>query len=512
MNTATILWRDLLRSVRFLPLLALLPALPLSAEVPSLINYQGRLTDAQGNPVTGNRTMAVRVYDAATGGNLTYQETIGSIEVRNGTYRFGFGASGNGLAAVLTGADYLALSVNGTEETTRTRLLAVPFALRSEDAQGLVAQSKLLSLSGNLVFGNGMVNVPLQRNLTITNEGFLKLTVAQISLPNGFSGNWSGVLAPGASQNVTITFTPTLAQAYGGNLTVQSDATGGGGSMPVSGTGTNSTASLFVTQAIPGGIRITGYSGTVPSNLVIPLTINGSPVLEIGVGAFQSMDGVSNLTLPTSLRAIGAHAFRDCDNLATVFIPASVTSIGTGAFAACDRLATIQVDITNGAYGAQEGVLYDLVSSAGNAILLQYPAGRSGTMFFVPSSLATGEPVIAIADRAFEEAQNLESMEFTNSVGTIGAGAFANAPRLAQLIFDIQISSIGSSAFAFSGSGALVAATFLGNAPASFGANVFSGASAGFEVRFLQGSIGFSAPTWTPSAGQTYSSRVLTSF
>ena len=138
MKTANTLWRDLLRQVRLFPLAALLlTALPLAAQVPSLINYQGRLTDAQGQPVTGNRTMAVRIYDAASGGNMTYEETLGTVAVGNGTYSFQFGASGNGVVTVLSGLDYLALSVNGTEESTRTRLLAVPYALKSADAQAL---------------------------------------------------------------------------------------------------------------------------------------------------------------------------------------------------------------------------------------------------------------------------------------------------------------------------------------------------------------------------------------
>ena len=144
-----ILWRDLLRQVRLLPLAALFTALPLTAQVPSLINYQGRLTDAQGQPVTGNRTMAVRIYDAASAGNMTYEESIGTVAVGNGTYSFQFGASGNGVVTVLSGQDYLALSVNGTEESTRTRLLAVPYALQSADAQALrqelVAAGLLLS-------------------------------------------------------------------------------------------------------------------------------------------------------------------------------------------------------------------------------------------------------------------------------------------------------------------------------------------------------------------------------
>ena len=124
MKTANTLWRDLLRQVRLLPLAALFTALPLTAQVPSLINYQGRLTDAQGQPVSGNRTMAVRIYDAASAGNMTYEQSIGTVAVGNGTYSFQFGAGGNGIVSALSGQDYLALTVNGTEESTRTRLLA----------------------------------------------------------------------------------------------------------------------------------------------------------------------------------------------------------------------------------------------------------------------------------------------------------------------------------------------------------------------------------------------------
>lgn len=75
--------------------LPFLLALPLSAQIPSLINYQGRLTDAQENPVTGNRTMAVKIYDAPSGGNIIYHETIGSVQVEKGIYNFLFGSNGS---------------------------------------------------------------------------------------------------------------------------------------------------------------------------------------------------------------------------------------------------------------------------------------------------------------------------------------------------------------------------------------------------------------------------------
>jgi hypothetical protein len=65
------------------------------AQVPGLINYQGRLTDANGAPVTGSKNFSLSIYDAATGGNLLYTETIGPVTLdANGVYSFQFGSAG----------------------------------------------------------------------------------------------------------------------------------------------------------------------------------------------------------------------------------------------------------------------------------------------------------------------------------------------------------------------------------------------------------------------------------
>ena len=77
-----------------LPLLLIL-ATSLSA-VPNDINYQGRLTDANGDAVTGDVTISVKMYDAQSGGNEIYSEDIGTVTLdENGVYSFQFGASGN---------------------------------------------------------------------------------------------------------------------------------------------------------------------------------------------------------------------------------------------------------------------------------------------------------------------------------------------------------------------------------------------------------------------------------
>jgi hypothetical protein len=70
-------------------------AMMAAAQVPSLINYQGRLTDAGGAPVIGSKNFSISIYDAATAGNLLYTETIGAVTLdANGVYSFRFGGSG----------------------------------------------------------------------------------------------------------------------------------------------------------------------------------------------------------------------------------------------------------------------------------------------------------------------------------------------------------------------------------------------------------------------------------
>ncbi|MDB4297046.1 hypothetical protein N9904_03555 [Akkermansiaceae bacterium] len=63
------------------------------AEVPALINYQGRLVNGVGNPVTGSKEFKLDIYDSQTEGTLIYQETLPEITLdEDGAYSFQFGA------------------------------------------------------------------------------------------------------------------------------------------------------------------------------------------------------------------------------------------------------------------------------------------------------------------------------------------------------------------------------------------------------------------------------------
>ncbi|MFZ4800323.1 MAG: choice-of-anchor D domain-containing protein, partial [Bacteroidia bacterium] len=102
---------------------------------------------------------------------------------------------------------------------------------------GTASPTKIINLSGNLNFGSVTVAQSANATLTISNTGNTALTVSSINCPPGFSGNWSGSISAGGSQNVTITFSPSSVTSYSGSITVNSDATSGVNIISCSGTG-----------------------------------------------------------------------------------------------------------------------------------------------------------------------------------------------------------------------------------------------------------------------------------
>jgi formylglycine-generating enzyme len=139
---------------------------------------------------------------------------------------------------------------------------------------------RIIALSGNLTFGTVAVGSSSQSTLTIYNTGSSAMTVSNISYPNGFSGNWSGIIAAGSSQPVTVTFSPVSATSYGGTVTVNSDMTSGVNTIGASGTGRIAQKQLTGMSLSDGMVRFV-LNGPVGSNYVIQASsslVNWLPV------------------------------------------------------------------------------------------------------------------------------------------------------------------------------------------------------------------------------------------
>ena len=100
------------------------------------------------------------------------------------------------------------------------------------------AASRVITLGGSLNFGAVEIGKTSELTLTVGNSGTGTLSVTGITVPGGYALNWtSGAIAPGGSQQVTVRFAPTAAQAYDGTLTVNADHSSGTSTASLSGRG-----------------------------------------------------------------------------------------------------------------------------------------------------------------------------------------------------------------------------------------------------------------------------------
>jgi len=180
--------------------------------------------------------------------------------------------------------------------------------------------SKVLSLTGSLGFGNVAVGATATRTFTIGNSGSTALNVSGISYPSGFSGAWSGSVAAGGSQTVTVTFAPVSASSYGGNLSVSSDATSGTATLAVSGTGTS--AAPVISTHPSDAVVVTGGSVTyaVTATGSTPLTYQWyfTPKSSIIPQTLSDLSGKLSGTHGASLTVSNAQAADEGDYVCIV--------------------------------------------------------------------------------------------------------------------------------------------------------------------------------------------------
>jgi hypothetical protein len=198
-------------------------------------------------------------------------------------------------------------------------------------------------------------------------------------------------------------------------------------------------------------ITITGYTGS-DSEIIIPDTIEGLPVVGIGDYAFFNYSSLTNVIIPGSVTSIGGGAFMYCYGLIGVTIPNSVTNIGASAFFNCTSLIGITL----------------------------------------PGSVAS------IEDWMFSDCTSLARITIPGSVISIKDGAFANCTILTSITIPGALTNIGNGAFSYCAS--LTAILFKGNAP-GLGLYVFDHANKA-TVYYLPGT-----KEWGPVFGDRPAKR-----
>jgi hypothetical protein len=122
-----------------LPLLA--QAASNDGVVPRVVNFSGKVADAQGKAVAGVTGITFAIYKDQEGGAAIWMETQNVQPDKNGHYSVRLGAAnGQGLPSDLFSsgeARWLGAQPQGQAEQPRTMLMSVPYALKAADAETL---------------------------------------------------------------------------------------------------------------------------------------------------------------------------------------------------------------------------------------------------------------------------------------------------------------------------------------------------------------------------------------
>lgn len=106
-----------------------------------LLNYQGKLTDANG-PVTGTVSITFSIYDVPTGGSPIWTEPHNNVTVTNGIFNVVLGSINSIPDSVLNGGtQYLDIAVNGEPISPRQQIVSVLFAVKAQDADTVGGKS-----------------------------------------------------------------------------------------------------------------------------------------------------------------------------------------------------------------------------------------------------------------------------------------------------------------------------------------------------------------------------------
>lgn len=246
---------------------------------------------------------------------------------------------------------------------------------------------------------------------------------------------------------------------------------------------------------IPSSVTSIGssaFSGTKITSITIPNTVLGSlyyicqncqqlttAIIGSGVTAiyniFQGCNNLQSVTLSSGLLTIGEYSFSGCSNLSSITIPNTVTTIGMNAFAGCLGLSEIDIpsSVTTIAGNQSAGPFWNCSSSlvincnvyskpddwgqywnyyslngklqtnwlspiqftavSGGYQVAGLASGVTNLHTLIIPDTYNGQPVVSIAESAFEGNLDLLSVTIGSNITSIGNNAFWHCAHLVEV-------------------------------------------------------------------------------
>ncbi|MFC1814322.1 DUF1566 domain-containing protein [Thermodesulfobacteriota bacterium] len=267
----------------------LLVFLPCAAHaVPTEINYQGYLSDSNGDPLNATVDMAFAIYDAALEGTVIWSEGHENVAVIDGIFNVILGKVAALSASDLDGDRYLGIKVGSDAEMMpRQKLTSVAYSIRSglaENADQLdgLDSSDFVNVSGDTI--SGVLNV--NEGITIDGTPTIDASGKWVGDPTGLEGP-EGPTGPEGPEG------PQGPQGEQGIQGVKGDTGPVGPQGPIGLTGPQGDPGPQGEQGIQGPKGDTGDTGPVGPQGPIGLT---GPQGDPGPQGEQGIQGVKGDT------------------------------------------------------------------------------------------------------------------------------------------------------------------------------------------------------------------------
>lgn len=176
-------------------LIATLLWIPISLAAPNEMNFQGRLTDLDGNEVAdGFYIMEFLIYDSDTGGSYLWWE-LQEIYVQNSIYNaiLGRGTTYHGTldAALFSGDDrWFEVRVNGFDFSPRQKLTSVAYALQAASVANNVITTDMLQAQS--------ITVDKIADDTVTGDKIADNSISNLDINDGPSSGLDADTVDGA--------------------------------------------------------------------------------------------------------------------------------------------------------------------------------------------------------------------------------------------------------------------------------------------------------------------------
>ena len=323
--------------------------------------------------VTANITPNTKAYDGTTAATLTFGSgvltgIIGSDVVSlSNTYTANFASAGVYNQTNSVAVSVSALSLTGANASYYTISPSYPLAVGSVNITPTTTATLLAGSLGNSgSYGSLVAGQSSQSTFTLNGIALTSGSVT-LSAPAGFTVSPTTISESGTitSQTVTVTFSPTAATSYSGNITIsgggattQNVAVTGTGTAPNAATGASIQYTSDNTQQLSWTAPTGSYdgvlvfakvgSGTYPpsgagssytganANIGSATPYNGYALVYSGTGTSVEVTGLTaNTAYYYQIFAYGASAYSSSitANGSTLSTPAAVTSLSVSSLA-----------------------------------------------------------------------------------------------------------------------------------------------------------------------------------